>query len=91
MALHVPADLLLHHDDGHRHLFPASDWRFMSPVSYWDPRHYGDIVAPLEALAVAVALVMLLRRYDGRAARAALGTMAGAYAIYLIFAVWMWA
>ena len=63
----------------------------MSPVSYWDPRHYGDIVAPLEALAVAVALVMLLRRYDGRAARAALGTMAGAYAIYLIFAVWMWA
>ena len=52
MALHVPEDLFLHHDDGHRHFYPLSQWRYSSPVSYWDPNHYGKIVAPLEALAV---------------------------------------
>ena len=34
-------DLLLHHDDAHAHFFPFSDYRFRSPVSYWDPAHYG--------------------------------------------------
>ena len=32
MLLHVFGDLPLHHDDGHRHFFPFSDWRFESPV-----------------------------------------------------------
>ncbi len=34
MILHVLGDLPLHHDDAHRHLYPFSDWRFESPVSY---------------------------------------------------------
>ncbi len=35
MGLHVVFDLPLHQDDAHRHFFPLSDWRFVSPVSYW--------------------------------------------------------
>ena len=40
--LHLATDLPLHHDDGHRHFYPLSDWRYESPISYWDPNHYGD-------------------------------------------------
>lgn len=41
MALHTLGDLPLYHDDGHHHFFPLSNWRFESPISYWDPDHYG--------------------------------------------------
>lgn len=47
--LHLSLDFPLHHDDGRMHFWPASDWIFESPVSYWDRRHFGDIVRPLEA------------------------------------------
>jgi len=57
--LHDLGDLPLHHDDAHRHFFPLSDWRFISPVSYWDPRHYGAIAAGCELVAVAIASLWL--------------------------------
>jgi hypothetical protein len=50
-------DFLVHHDDGHAHFFPFSDYRFASPVSYWDPAHYGWYASTLEfVLVVAAAL-----------------------------------
>ena len=52
--LHMLCDLPVHHDDGHRHFWPI-DWRFASPVSYWDPKHYGAIVAPIELLFAVIA------------------------------------
>ena len=52
--LHLATDFFLHHDDARRHLWPLSDWVFVSPVSYWDGAHYGDIVGPLETLLVLV-------------------------------------
>jgi len=39
--LHVACDLPLHNDDAHRHFWPLTDWRYRSPVSYWDPKFYG--------------------------------------------------
>ena len=52
MLLHTFGDLPLHHDDAHRHFFPFSDWRFTSPVSYWDANHYGNWFSLIEVLAV---------------------------------------
>jgi len=52
MVLHSLLDLPVHNDDAHRHFFPFSDYRFISPFSYWDRNHYGDIVAGIEMLAV---------------------------------------
>lgn len=52
--LHHFCDLPVHHDDAHRHFLPLSDWRFESPVSYWDPAHFGQFFAVGE-LAFAVA------------------------------------
>ncbi len=52
MILHNVGDFPLHHDDAHRHFIPLSDWQFASPVSYWDPRFYGDVVTIIEILMV---------------------------------------
>ena len=63
MLLHAFGDLPLHHDDGHRHFFPISDWRFVSPVSYWDPAHHGTWASVVEIVAVVTAGAWLYR-YD---------------------------
>ena len=60
---HLIFDFLLHHDDGRAHFWPISDWVFASPVSYWDPRHYGNIVGPIEVAMVAVMVFILWRRF----------------------------
>lgn len=63
MALHVIADLPLHHDDAHRHFWPISDWRFASPVSYWDPAHHGLWASAVEfTMGMAAAAYLGLKR-----------------------------
>jgi hypothetical protein len=57
-------DLLLHHDDAHLHFWPVSDYRFASPISYWDPAHYGRIASALELLLVLAASVWTWRRLE---------------------------
>ncbi|MEM9137210.1 MAG: hypothetical protein AAGB01_07665 [Cyanobacteria bacterium P01_F01_bin.42] len=83
MFLHVLGDLPLHHDDGHRHLFPLSDWRFESPVSYWDPNHYGAIVSLIEAIAMFLGCVVLLRSYKSRWGKAAMAVLLALDVLYL--------
>ena len=91
MFLHVLGDLPLHHDDAHRHFFPISHWRFESPVSYWDPQHYGQWFAPLEIMLSAVCLLLLFRRYKSKSARAAVALMGASYLAYGLFAWIVWA
>jgi len=50
--LHSVGDLPVHNDDAHRHFFPFSNYRFISPFSYWDRKHYGSIVSLVEMLLV---------------------------------------
>lgn len=59
--IHTGIDIPLHYDDGPLLLFPFN-WtaRFFSPVSYWDPKRYGRIVAPLEHLFVIGLLIYLV-------------------------------
>ena len=52
LVLHSLLDLPVHHNDAHRHFFPFSNYRFISPLSYWDPKHYGSIVALIEIFLV---------------------------------------
>ena len=61
--LHIVLDLLLHHDDGRQHFWPLSDWIFESPISYWDPRAFGNIVGPVEVAICLVFLIVLWRRF----------------------------
>ena len=48
MIVHCLFDLPVHHDDAHRHFVPLTNYRFVSPVSYWDTRHYAQWIGLLE-------------------------------------------
>jgi hypothetical protein len=88
MGLHAAGDLLLHHDDAHRHLFPISNWRFNSPVSYWDPAHHGVLFRGLEVVAVALSAWLLCRRFPR--SRPWIGAMIGLYGIYWAYVAVVW-
>jgi hypothetical protein len=88
MLLHHLGDLPLHHDDAHRHFFPLSNFRLISPVSYWDPQHYGTLVALVELVAVLAASAYLLRLVKSRWGRTVLLLANGlAVVFYLTFYV----
>ena len=76
--IHIASDLPVHADDAHRHFWPITDWRFFSPISYWDPAHHGRLVGTLEAL-LGISLCTLLfsrfRRWLTRASLVVLGLL----------------
>ena len=88
MLLHTLGDLPVHHDDGHRHFFPFSDWRFVSPVSYWDSNHHGDWFSVFEvSLVMILASILYVREMVPRI------WVIGSVSIYMVywmyvFAVW---
>lgn len=61
--LHLGLDFLFHVDDGRAHFWPLTTWIFESPVSYWDPNHYGRVVGAIEVLVSAVICVWLWKRF----------------------------
>ena len=91
MLLHIVLDFPFHNDDAHRHFYPFSDWKFISPVSYWDPRHHGDVMAVIQITIVTVGLVWLWLRHSGRFEKLMIGLMAIFYVAFLIFVQMVWA
>ena len=72
LLIHCGFDFLTHHDDGHHHFFPLSDFAFESPISYWDRDHYAAIVAPIERVVILTASIYLFPRLKTRLARGCL-------------------
>ncbi|MEO0350335.1 MAG: hypothetical protein AAF282_09855 [Cyanobacteria bacterium P01_A01_bin.15] len=84
ILLHCLEDLPLHREDAHRHFWPLSNYRFESPVSYWDPAHHGDVFAVFElglSLMVSVYVFRLLR------SRLAKGLLIFSNLLFLVFFV----
>ena len=79
--MHLALDLPLHRDDARPHFRPITDWVFESPVSYWDPEHYGWLAGPLEAAFCAWLAIILWRRFRSSFART---LIAAALAVELI-------
>lgn len=61
--LHLLMDFPLHNDDARAHFWPLTMWKFESPVSYWDPAHYGRWMSALEIAFVFVLCGILWRRF----------------------------
>lgn len=80
--MHTMLDLPLHHDDGHAHFWPFTDWIFQSPFSYWDPAHHGVAVGGVEVALCLGLGVILWRRFSGALARGLIG-----FAVLLLLAV----
>ena len=62
--LHLLLDFPLHADDAHRHFWPVSDWRFQSPVSYWDPAFNGWLGVTIETIVTLAATAILWMRFS---------------------------
>jgi len=81
MLLHVGLDLPFHVEDAHRHFYPLSEWRFESSLSYWDPAHFGAIVALAELTLVWMSSALLWRRSRNRWVRGSLLALSLLYGI----------
>jgi membrane-bound metal-dependent hydrolase YbcI (DUF457 family) len=77
--LHSIVDFLCHRDDAHMHFWPLTEWRFRSPVSYWDGAHYGNYFSLFEAALGVVLVVVLWQRYQQTIIRALLAIAMTAY------------
>ena len=75
VLLHLVADFLLHNSDARMQLWPLTDWKFFSPVSYWESARGGNIVGVVELIATAVLGVYLLRVLRDLWLRIAIGTL----------------
>jgi len=67
--LHACVDFLVHTNDAHAQFRPFTDWRFHSPVSYYQPDHYGRWVSLFEAamgISIATWIVMKFKLWPPR-------------------------
>jgi len=87
--VHLCFDFPFHNTDAHVHFWPFSDWRFHSPISYWDPRHFGDIVAVVEIVLAVSCMALLWRRFEGRGVRAVLFLSMASYVAVPVYFSYM--
>ncbi len=90
MLLHNCEDIISHNDDAHAHFYPLSNWKFFSPISYWDPRFYGHIAGPVEFIITLALGVLLLRYYRSNASRCLVVFCLGIYMLYGCFGYLVW-
>ena len=66
--LHTLVDIPVHHDDGPLVFWPINwSYRFASPISYWDPQHFGRPTMIFEAaLALILAGRLLWSRWTSK-------------------------
>lgn len=88
--LHMVCDFPVHNDDAHRHLIPFSNWRFLSPVSYWDPKHFGGIFVWFELVFAISSCSFVAFRSDQLPMRVVSCCTLAVYFLFICFAVYFW-
>ncbi|MEL7284115.1 MAG: cobalamin biosynthesis protein CobQ [Pseudomonadota bacterium] len=88
--IHLALDFPLHADDAHRHFWPVSNWRFFSPVSYWDPDYNGWLGGVIESVFTLGALIVLWVRFTSTRWRAVFLGLASVQVLMLAAQI-MWA
>lgn len=82
---HLAGDLPVHAGDAHPHFWPITDWRFISPVSYWDPRHFGTQFSIVEIVLGIALSVIIFRRFKALWVRGLTLVLIAAYAAVPIY------
>jgi hypothetical protein len=67
--------LPVHAHDAYRHFWPLSDWRFYSPISYWETDLHARWVSLIEAAIVLISVRILWVRFPKRWARLTLAVL----------------
>ena len=63
---HTMVDFCVHTDDAYRHFYPFSNWKFKSPISYYNPAEWGVYVGAFDSILVIALLIYLYTRYENR-------------------------
>jgi membrane-bound metal-dependent hydrolase YbcI (DUF457 family) len=88
--LHTGIDFFVHREDAHMSFWPLTRYKFMSPVSYYDPAHYGRAFGLFEAALGVVMAVLLAKQFKNWIVRGLLAICLAAYvAMPLIFMLHM--
>lgn len=74
--IHMATDLPVHGHDAYRHFWPLSDFRFYSPISYWEVDHHAGWVSVVEAVMGLGAIVVLWWRFPKLWLRVTLAVLA---------------
>ena len=74
--LHLALDFPVHTHDARMHFWPISDWRFISPYSYWDQSHGGHIIGTIEIVLVILLAGYLIWNFKDRWLRLAFAALA---------------
>jgi len=87
--IHIATDMPVHSDDAYRHFWPISDWRFYSPLSYWDVDHHAGWVGKIDVAIALVSIAVLWVRHPTRWVKIALSITALLYAALLARSIFM--
>ena len=77
--IHMATDLPVHNHDAYRHFWPFSDWRFISPFSYYEREHHAGWVSLIEAGLAIISIIVLWRRFPKLWVKVTLGLLALLY------------
>lgn len=88
MLVHLSLDFPFHASDAHKHFWPLTDWRFHSPLSYWNDHHHARWVGALELALVLASMAVLWQRFHSYWVRGAL--LAGLISLTLIPLFFWW-
>ena len=61
--IHMATDFPVHGHDAYRHFWPVSDYRFHSPISYWEADHHAAWVSLVESIIGLSCIVVLWQRF----------------------------
>ncbi|MGB0906566.1 MAG: hypothetical protein ACPGVT_03650 [Maricaulaceae bacterium] len=77
--IHMTTDLPVHAHDAYRHFWPISDWRFYSPLSYYEAGKHSAWVSLFETALALCSIFILWRRFPKKWVRITLGIFAAIY------------
>lgn len=81
--IHIATDMPVHADDAYRHFWPISDWRFYSPLSYWDVDHHAAWVGKVDIAIAFGCIAILWQRFPAKWVKITLSLTAFIYATIL--------
>ena len=77
--IHMATDLPVHGHDAYKHFWPLSEWRFYSPISYYEADLHGAWVSLVEMLIAFVSIFILWKRFPKLWVKTVLGILAFLY------------
>lgn len=82
--IHIATDMPVHADDAYRHFWPISDWRFYSPLSYWDIDHHAGWVGKIDVAIAFGCMAVLWQRFSARWIKIVLSITSAFYLAVLV-------